>query len=192
MKRGLSLVIALVLCFTICACGNRTNSNGIENTQPQQQTQATVNESHVKDQLDSIAKNLRNAHGYYDKASSILLENWSAAANYLGYFYDEIEYQKSKEYLSSYLTSKCDEKYKYQKAGLEILNETLSILKEISPTENTKAYYDALKAYYTALKEYKNLITVWPEGYSKLTYSQAITDAKSIAERAYIELDFYK
>ena len=185
MKKILAMILALVMCLSLCACGSEESNNNIETTQE------TISEEQIKERLDSIAKDLRDANEYFNRISSILLENWSSY-HYFTYFYDQAKYEKDRDEQTDLVQDACDEKFKYQKMAQEKLEAALAALREISPTENTDDYYKALKAYYTELKTYESLVTNWPQGHSKLTYSQAITDAKSATERACDELEFYK
>ena len=49
----------------------------------------------------------------------------------------------------------------------------------------------AVKDYYLEVNSYYNLVTTFPQGYSKLTYSQALADCKADCQSAYSEVEFY-
>ena len=64
--------------------------------------------------------------------------------------------------------------------------------KALMGTNGTSDYYVAVKEYYKNISAFWNLISEFPEGYSKFTYSNTASNYKENCQSAYAELAFYK
>jgi len=99
---------------------------------------------------------------------------WSLGSSYVKFYFVE-EYSDYKEMIAS----------------KEKVDTDLKKAKSIIQIGGTSDYYHAVKAYYTTVKALHSLVYNYPEGYSLLTYSNAIQQAQSECNKAYAEVELY-
>lgn len=121
----------------------------------------------------------------------------TSISTYYEYFdADDTDFIRNPGLLSSYkneLSNYQKEVIKYLDAtdyAKETLEEVLKNIKLIKADDDTEDYYDAVKEYYKAVNTLVSFATTFPEGYSKLTYAQAIKDYYKDIDEAKSEVDF--
>lgn len=167
MKKILSLLFSGVITFSLCACG-QGNSSG----------------SPTDEDLNNAAGNLYLAEVAIDSAASLLLENWTTTGSVMNCYFDESAYE---ELNSGSLKDRAQSVHDFRSYAKDVMDDAKTLL----GTEGTGDFYDAAKNYYLAVNDYYSLISAYPSGYSKLTYSSAISEKKGECQSAFNELTFY-
>ena len=166
MKKQLLLLLTAALAITLSACGGAGSSTASD------------------EDLKTVVGDLILAETATDTLASLLIENWTTYSNLLLYYYDQEAYEASNMYEegSDYGTA-----HELRGYADEVMNEAKGLL----GTEGSSDFYEAAKTYYLAVNDYLALLSEFPDGYSKLTYSNAISDCRSACQSAYSEVTFY-
>lgn len=178
MKKVISLVLTLIMCISLCSC---SSGNDV--------SQTATSDEEINVALAEIVVNLDNAYTSYKSAASLIVDHWYNATWYQSFF--NKEYFEENPIIADSINKDCIKMWEYQESANELFDNALLAIKELTPTEGTQGYYDAVKEYYTCINTFKTLIQTWPSNYSQLTYSQAISAAISECDVAASELVFY-
>lgn len=183
-KRMMAILLSIAMALSLSACGHEQNnknyssSSGSDTGAPKQSAAALTTED-----LADIFAELNVAEEYANSISSILLQKWTTDS-YFAYFFDEIEFR-----MSSKFSKKADYVNVHDYRGKA--NDALDKVKECLGTNGTGESYTSAKNYYLAVKEYLALVSEYPEGYSLLTYSSAISDCQDECRTCRTDLEFY-
>ena len=167
MKKVLSLLLSGIIAFSLCACG-QGNGGG----------------SPTDEDLKNAAGNLYLAEVAIDSAASLLLENWTTTGSVMNCYFDESAYEGLN---SGLLKDRAQSVHDFRSYAKDVMDDAKTLL----GTEGTGDFYDAAKNYYLAVNDYYSLISTYPSGYSKMTYSNAISEKKGECQSAFNELTFY-
>ena len=132
----------------------------------------------AKSNIDAAFAKIKDAKNNYDDMVLVVYSKW----NSVGFdclFVDKDMSVYTQEYKDTV------KEFKKKKSESESnLSSASSLLNGISSVpDEYKGYYDSVKEAYSLVKTYGTL-TDYPEGYSKLTYSQTYTTYKNDAESA--------
>lgn len=182
MKKTSVLVLSLILLMTFVACGdNNSNNNPVQNTNNSDSYSA---ESVIStyDNLKDVFSSLSTAEQYADRVAALILRNWTTDY-YLIYLYDESNFK-----MSGFVDEEdFSNVHKYRGLVEDALSEAKA---EINSNGNGNLH-EAVKEYYLALNNYLTLLSEYPTGYSKLTYSTAISDCQNDCRSARSNAEFY-
>lgn len=183
MKGLALLVLAGVMIFSLAACGKDSKNN--YTTPPKSNGSNSELNTHTltKEELNSIADYLEDAEEYASSIASTLLNKWTTDS-YFAYFFDESKFKSS-----SVFSEKTDyvNVHKYRAQAEQALQE----VKELIGANGNGDAYSAAKNLYLAVNNYLSLVSEYPEGYSLVTYSAAVSDCQNECRSCRAELDFY-
>ena len=177
MKKTISLILALSIYLVLCACGS--GSEGSNTSQMPEKTEATSEE------LAQAAELIKSAEDSIVTAAAHQLDGWTKYASIMTYYFVDSEWEGASGESSIYNRAKTIHNLRTDAQA------KLDEAKALIGTNGTTDYYNAVKAYYKTVNVFWNLISEFPEGYSKLTYSSTVSDHKASCADAYAELDFY-
>lgn len=183
--KGLALLIfAGVMIFSLAACGKDSKNNKYTNPPKSNGSNAESNtHTMTKEELNSITNYLEDAEEYASSIASTLLKKWTTDS-YFAYFFDESKFKNS-----SAFSQKKDyvNVHKYRAQAEQALQEA----KELIGTNGNGDVYLVTKNFYLAVNNYLSLVSEYPEGYSLVTYSAAVSDCQNECRSCRAELDFY-
>lgn len=159
--------------FALCACGTA------EKTEEQ------------KAQLAEILQMLDTAYSNYKSASTTILNEWTTTQSAFVMYFDKSEYDALANYKKNNRYSERGKMWEHYEIADGLKQEALNSVKTISPTDDTRDYYNAIKTYYSSIDAFRTLIQTWPAGYTELTFSQAVSSAKNDCDKAASDLAFY-
>ena len=182
MKRIVILVIVCIVMLAGCGSDDNVNTSSTNQTEnDKKEESAGVSDEAVKAAVEKIdvAKNaVKNCASYQ-------LEGWSKYSDVTNYYFDDNAYQDASESgIKARATKAHDERMS--------ANRNMDEAKELLGTNGDSEYYKAAKNYYLAVDKFLSLVSTFPAGYSKLTFSQAVKDAIDDVETAYGEVSFYQ
>ena len=181
MKKAITILLALVMVLSLVACGKGNNDSS--NSSEEQKADTSVGPTN--DDLAKASKLIKEAQDNIVSIAADQLDGWTTYADIMeAYFVDE-KYQNN-----DIGTLKTRSERIHRSRGEA--NTALSQAKELLGTNGTGDYYDAVKEYYKAVSVFYNLVSEFPEGYSKLTFSNAVKDSKAKCDDTYSELSFYE
>ena len=172
-KNGIirTLIIG-VLCATIMTgCGAGASSNSASSSQSKEDIKEAV------DKITSAKESIQSCASYQ-------LDGWTTYSDILNYYFDDSAYKDADEI-------QIKERAKNAHDARVSATSDMEEAKALLGTNGEGDYYEAAKDYYVAVDKFLSLVSTFPEGYSKLTFSQAVKDAISDCETAYGELSLY-
>ena len=175
MKRIISLLLVIVMCLSLIACGGGT----------EKAPEATAAPEATNEELTQAVDLLKKAEDSIITAASHQLDGWTKYASIMEYYFVDSKYQEANE---SSIAKRAKKIHELRVSAKEAMDEA----KALMGTNGTSDYYAAVKEYYKTVSVFWNLISEFPEGYSKLTYSTTASDYKANCQSAYAELEFYK
>ncbi len=190
MKKLFAMILAILMCISIFGCAKTTNTTTSDTTTPNE-TSGPSDED-IEKALDKIVKDLDSAYSHYSSASALIMSNWDTDPFYFKMFFDENYFEEKYAYAKATGRDKdCSDMWGHYKTADALMESCLTSIKELTPTDNTREYYNAVKEYYTRINALKSLLQTWPQGYNQMSYSQALSTAKSECDTAKSELSFY-
>ncbi|MCD7761033.1 MAG: hypothetical protein LUH16_04565 [Clostridiales bacterium] len=187
------LAVMLIISCTACGSGTDTTSqmdaDSSETSSAEEET--SVEEEPVEDEGPSdedlvlAVENIKEAEDLINSMAATQLDHWSKYSNIMKWYFDDEEYMNA---VGDSATIKRAEQLHEDRTDA---SEKLSEAKELMGTSGTGDYYDSVKSYYLLVKDYLSLVSTFPEGYSKLTFSSTVSDFNTDCQSAYNELEFY-
>lgn len=171
MKKTLSLILALLLCLSLCGC----KDTQIESEKTTADTEATDTE------LAQAVALIKSAEASIISAASIVLDDWIDA-----YFVDS-SYNYLLEHSPNW-AKKVTTFREYRSSAKEKLEKA----KDLIGSKGSSDYYTAVKEYYKSVTVLLKLITDNPKGHTLGTYSLALSDQREICANTYAEVEFYQ
>ncbi len=166
MKKAIALFLALVMCLSMVACGKKDELTA--------------------DMLKITAAKIKVTQECCASMSALISNGWSD-----GYWF---EYYFDKESLEAHLEDYSTHQYDDQIAT-HTLRETAKASFDLAKTDLEKSgngkFYDKTKAYYIEVLTFYNLVSDFPTGYNKETYSDAVAESLQACSSAYDALVFY-
>lgn len=189
MKKLFAMILAILMCISIFGCAKTPNTTTSDTTTPNE-TSGPSDED-IEKALDKIVKDLDSAYSHYSSASALIMSRWSTYSWFQGFFDKNYFEENYKPAAKSNIDKDCIAMWDHYEVADTLMESCLTSIKELSPTDNTREYYNAVKEYYTQINALKSLLQTWPQGYNQMSYSQALSTAKSECDRAKSELSFY-
>ena len=185
MKKSLLFIFVLVLCVLLCSC-NGSKSDIIESSTEIESTEPSV------ENLTKATELIKDAEDLIIKAASQQLSGWINDAEVMrAYFVDDM-YDSLSHYTEDYGLPEYPNRAESIHEFRADAQEKLESAKELIGKNGSEDYYNAVKEYYKTVNNFLTLISEFPDGYSKFTYSNTVTDHKSDCADAYSELEFYR
>ncbi len=185
MKKIVAIILTMVMLLSLTACkDNQSATPNYNNSVQNNNTTSIVTDSTSlsSDDLKDIVSILVNAEEYTDRMAALLVRNWTTDS-YFVYFYDKYRFKNS--------SFEDDEDFADVHKYREKVESTLSEAKNQLETDGTSEFYNAVKDYYLSLNNYLKLLSEFPTGYSKLTYSTAISDCQNECRTNRTAVEFY-
>ena len=179
MKKGLSILLSFVYLVVLFGCGSAAESN------------STVSSSAItNDDLVKAVNLIKSAEDCVANVSSVQINNWSTASYSTSLYFEDSAYL---EEFGSAGPSISDYFYSTKTAytNRATAKSTLDKVKKILGTSGAGDFYEAAKSYYKEVSSFLSLVSAFPEGYSLLTFSNAVKDHKSRCSSAYEDARFY-
>lgn len=201
MKRLLALMLAAALALSLAACGggggNTNGKNAIPDENVPTDDKNTIPDGNVptddeiKNELSSTIELLNTVADYLDEESSFILEHWGNVEFFGNELYVRSEWEENKDY-NSFVREDIGALWNIRNKVQESMDNVLDTIKNLTPSDATQDFFDAVKSYYLSLQSYQHLVDEFPEGYSKLTYGQAVADARSAYGESQANLQFFE
>ena len=185
MKKFLVVTFVTVMMLSLVACKDTQEPKPTYNNPAQNATtnaNTTADSSINDDDLKDIASAIVDAEEDADRIAALLVRNWTTDS-YFVYFYDKSRFSNS----SFEDEEDFADVHKYRGE----VEKVLDTAKEQLGMNGTGDFYAAVKDYYLALNNYLALLSEYPTGYSKLTYSAAISECQNECRTTRTEVDFY-
>lgn len=170
-KRLLALGMSIMICFSLIACGNSGASE-------------EKKEVSAED-LSKVVELLQSAEDDISATAALQLEGWSKYADIVNYYFDDEAYTQASEVS---IKKRAESAHNYRMSA----KDTMEQAKELLGNKGEGDYYNAVKDYYKAVNKFLTLVSTFPEGYSKLTYANAVAEYKADIQEAYGEVEFTK
>lgn len=162
MRRTFLTILAFVMVFGLCACGS--NSSATVGPNDQELGRAV---DLIKEAYDAMVSN-----------STELLDWWP---------YIDLHYS-----MDASAPAYNDTNFVNYRNNTAEANNNLATAKSLLGTKGTGEYYTAVKKFYTQVQSFYDFLFVFPEGYSKLTFSNEVSSHKQNCIQAYNDAAFYK
>lgn len=188
MKKIISIILAVVLSVTICACGSQKKSDNTNEN-------SSISIEETGKELNDIFSSITATHTDCETLMSIIYNYW----NYNGWesFFDYEEFRKAdnrnnskNNYAVGSFYGDAKLSFEYRDKITESLDKIQNDLKSLSITDETKAYYNAVKELYICVDSFYSFVSAYPTGYSKLTYTQAVGTHKDEYEKLVSAVEF--
>ncbi len=181
MKKAMLFFALLFVVVLVTACGNGKSSSNTQQT-PAPMT-ATPKPGPSDADLKKAVDLLKTAQDDIVAAAATQQNNWNVNASWVMkvYFVDEAYEEES------FHTDTQTSVYNKRKSA----RRNVESAKELLGTNGSGDFYNAVKEYYKCVNKFLTLISEFPEGYSKITFTQAIKDYTSDCKDAYEESQFY-
>lgn len=176
MKKTLSLILALLLCLSLCGC----KDTPIESEKTIADTEATDTEATDTELAQAVAL-IESAEAAIISAASIVLDDWIDA-----YFVDS-SYNYLLEHSPNW-AKKVTTFREYRSSAKEKLEKA----KDLIGSKGSSDYYTAVKEYYKSVTVLLKLITDNPTGLTLGAYSLSLSDQREICANTYAEVEFYQ
>lgn len=195
MKKFILLLFTISVCCQISACNKNIASEAIQSTESTPETEQTLSIDEQKGELDSIYQEIDEANNYCDELSKLVYSYW----DYDGYeaFFDhdiflerDKKYNTNKDYRSGSFYGDANTCYQYRDEVSKNMEDAHQRLKDLEVPENLKGYYESVKKLYLNVDAYYSFASDFPEGYSKMTYSQTFSKHQSEYDSLVSELKF--
>ena len=176
MKKITCLLLTFVLLLSVCSCNNSTKQN--ETTVPE----ATVTEA-TEQELKEAAVFIKAAETLAANIASIQINGWSTNSQIMQYYFSDLDYTNAslssvhKEHIRKIQTFRSDARKAMQEA------------KKMMGESGTSEQYQAVKKYYQEVNILLNFVSEFPSGYSKITFSQSVSQYKSNCTTAYLSIE---
>ena len=181
MKQTIAFLLLLTMLLSLCACGNKPDVQINSDITTSETTVPTLTENELKEATQYIKK----SEEAILQAASYQVSNWTTIAEVMYYYFDDNEYTTDKWYYHRN-TIRTITQLRVQ------AREDMAKAKEILLKKGSGDYYTSVKEYYTTVNTFLNLISEFPTGYSKVTFSQAISQHQSNCSAAYSNVEFYQ
>ncbi len=185
-KKVLCCLLAAVMAGCCVACGNSstvTETVTEESTEVSEATEEMVADN--TEDLTEAATLIYESQILVQAMAATQLQHWStSSSSMVDYFVDE-EYDSSKAVMGIYEVAKEIHEYRTK------ANDRMADAKDLIGTNGSGDLYDAVKEYYLLVNNYLSLVSTYPEGYSKLTFSNTVSDYNTECSEAYNNLSFY-
>ena len=178
MKKVLALIFALVLVLSLVACGGGNNDSSGEQ-------KADTSAGPTNDDLAKASGLIKDAQDEIVSMAAEQLDGWTTYSNIMASYFVDSKYQ---DLIESTLKKRAERIHISRGKADTALSEAKTLL----GSNGTGDYYNAVKEYYKAVSVFYNLVSEFPEGYSQLTFSNAVKDNKAKCDDAYSELSFYE
>ena len=151
--------------------------------------QAKTTDGAVSGNIYTAIYQVHSAEEKIVSVSTLQIGEWYADGSSLMLkYFDDLFFIEHYDSKSSYsFDKKAKEMYDYRVSAKEKLDKAKEIIRSI---DNKDDLYDAVKDYYKVVNKFYALVSTFPEGYSKLTFMQAVADCKAECQDAYAEVDF--
>ncbi|MBQ9558198.1 MAG: hypothetical protein IJU94_06305 [Clostridia bacterium] len=179
MKKSLIILLSLVCLVILFGCGNNAESN------------STISSSSgvSNDDLINAVNLIKSAEDCVVNVSTVQLDNWSTAS------YSTSLYFEDSAYLEEFGPSGPSDYFFYPTitayTNRATAKSNLDKAKKILGSSGVGDFYEATKSYYKEVSSFFALVSTFPEGYSLLTFSNAVKDYKSRCSSAYEDARFY-
>lgn len=120
--------------------------------------------------------------------SSLQIEEWTKYSSIMMLYFDDLyftEHYDSKD--SSGIDKAAKKMHDYRVSAKGYLDSAKTMIKNFEEKDDL---YEAVKDYYKVVNKFYSLVSTFPEGYSKLTFMQAVADYKAECQDAYAEVEF--
>lgn len=196
---GGTLIVAFLAVVLIFASKSKSSNNNPTNEQVVEETAEVSEDSsqgeetktpELKTNIDKTINALKEANEYLVAASSLQSEHWTTNASLAMNLFDEETINGKKDHGSNptYVLENAGKKIQFAR---ESAREDLDTAKrELKYYGEEDSLYVALKNYYVELDSYYNFISTMPQGYSKLTFSQAIAEKNASCQSLLSEVEF--
>jgi len=194
MKR---LVLGL-LCITVCLQLSACDKNTSVTTSKEKETiteSSNLSEDEQKAELNAIYQEIDEANKYCNDLAKLLYDYWDNR-EYEAFFDHSVFLERDKKYntYGNYNSGSFygDAKtcYEYRDKIEKNMEDARQRLKELEVSESVQGYYDSVKKLYLNVDAYHSFASDFPEGYSKITYSQTFSKHQSEYDSLISELKF--
>lgn len=189
-KKFLSLLLLLSLVASLClGCGDNTAGNKNTTTETQESQSENINEEEVKAQLDQVYDEISNMDQECQYMANCILTYWdtNGAWTFEGLFDESFGSYAKQEWKDMR-----DEVFK-ERADVESLQTSIpDKIKAIEVPDNLKEYKDAISDMFIEVNSFATIVTKYPSGYTKITYSSLVSDYISNFEKAKSNVDLKK
>ena len=197
MKKIVALVLTVFLLMSLCGCGNTSNTDVTElSKQTEQQSEQIQQDNEtVRKKLYTIFSSVSETNNDCNLLMSIIYEHWDyngweSFFDYDTFLKNDSNYNTRDNYSIGSFYGDAKLSFEYRDKISESLTTIKTDLKELSITDETQAYYDAIKELYICVDSYYSFVSEYPNGYSKMTYVQAISEHNDEFEKLVSQVEF--
>ena len=183
-KKFLSIISILSLVVSLCCmgCGNNRTSINESNEQVKETEQvADKDNDKIKSDLDSVYNDVCKMDEECQYISSCILTYWdvNGAWTFEGLFDKSYGSSAKQEWKNMR-----DKVFSYREDVKELQSSIPTKLKSIEETEDLKEYKDAISDMFIEINSFATIVTDYPNDYTKITYSNLISEYKTNVEKA--------
>ncbi len=170
-----AIIMAILAIISLISCDSSTEKEKEQITE--QKTGATDEE------LKYAANRLWIVESDVTYIASQQLDGWTTYSDIMEYYFT------SKTYDGDVISIKTRSMLIHDKR--KSARECLKEAKDIITKGGEGDFYNSVKEYYFAVDKYLTLVSKFPEGYSKITYSTTTSNYKAECQSAYSRLSLY-
>ena len=196
-KQFINGICVFMCCSIICGCSTQSQTTQVEKTQIETTVEETMSTEELQKALDEIYNEIDNANQLCNGVASIVYEYWDYNGFEAFVIKDEFErldamnntshnYKSGSFYGDAKLTWDAREKIE------KLMDDAHMRLKEMKPSSEVQGYYDAVKELYLNVDSYCSFATGYPDGYSKVSYSQTFSDHQKEYDELISKVNFEK
>jgi len=197
MKKLILWLLCIVVCLQITACNKKDSFNTTKSSETTTESDTSLSEDQQKAELDEIYTEIDEANELCNALTKLVYTYWG----YNGYeaFFDhdiflekDKKFNTKKDYKSGSFYGDANTCYQYRDKIEKTMEDAHTRLKELTVSDNVQKYYDSVKKLYLNVDTYYSFASSFPEGYSKITYSQTFSNHQSEYDSLISELKFDK
>jgi hypothetical protein len=179
-----TILLLVVLCMFAIGCADNKNAESSTSVSEEDVNRPATVQTVSEEDIKSAVKKIHTACEFISDCASYQIDHWSTNSELMNWYFSDTAYKDANS-----TDSKMAAKRAYE--SRVSARENLTEAKVLLGTNGEGEYYNAAKNYYISVDKYLTLVSTFPEGYSLLTYSDAVKDAKDDCSSAYSEVSFY-
>ena len=162
MRRIFAILLVSIMLLGLCACANNTGNTSAAHGPSQED-------------LCSATELIKQAYNDIIYISNELVDWWPNINRHYG-----TDSSETDPYFLSF------------RNRFVTANKSLNDAKALLGINGTGEHYEAVKHYYTSVQSFLDFVSIFPEGYSKLNFTDKISDYKQNCTQMYNNAVFYK
>lgn len=189
--RIFSFIALSSLAVFICSgCGSNANTNDKKEEPKKEEVQTEkVDKEQIKSDLDAVYKDVSKMDEECQYISDSILTYWDVdgAWTFEGLFDKSYGTSAKQEWLTMR-----DNVFSYREDVEGLQTSIPNTLKSIEATDDLKEYKDAISDMFVEVNSFATIVTGYPTSYTKITYSDLISEYKTNVEKAKSNVELKK